>query len=148
MNVPERGGSWRTRVSGLALVLALAETACGGATPTSPDVPVLSLTEVFTGSLAVGGSSAYAFTVTQEGPLQVTLTSLNVTSRLPAGAAVRIGLGQPAGTGCGVTEWLSAEPALTFQLLRRLAPSIYCVEIRDTGTLTTSVSFSVRITHS
>ena len=136
------------RVSGFALALALAEAACGGATPTSPDVPVLSLTEVFGGSLAVGGSSAYAFTVTREGPLQVTLTSLNVSSRLPAGTAVRVGLGQPAGTGCGVAEWLTAEPALTFQLLRRLTPSIYCVEIRDTGTLTTDVSFSVRITHS
>ncbi|MDO8795791.1 MAG: hypothetical protein Q7J25_14360 [Vicinamibacterales bacterium] len=105
-------------------------------------------TEVFHGTLARRGSAAYAFTVTQEGPLQVTLTSLTVSALLPAGTAVRVGLGQPAGTGCGVTEWLLAEPAFTFQLLRRLTPSIYCVEIRDTGTQTTDVSFSIRITHS
>lgn len=139
---------WPRALHLAGLGVALWSAACGGTTPTSPDTPVSTFTEVFHGTLARRGSAAYAFTVTQEGPLQVTLTSLTVSALLPAGTAVRVGLGQPAGTGCGVTEWLLAEPAFTFQLLRRLTPSIYCVEIRDTGTQTTDVSFSIRITHS
>jgi hypothetical protein len=60
---------------------------------------------------------------------------------------VQLGLGIPAGIGCGLTQSVTVPPALTPQIGVTLAPGIFCVSIQDVGTLTSPVNFAIRIVH-
>ena len=119
-------------------------------TPTSPtettDTPaVTAQTAQFAGTLSAGGSRFYSFTVSRFGVISATLASVTVP---PRGAAVEvpvgIGIGRPAGTGCPTQTSLTTAAALTTQAQLEASAGIYCINIYDPGTLTTSVNFVVR----
>ena len=134
------------------LIIALLCSACGNSQTTSPSTTTTTpsrTTELFTGSLAAGDSQFYSFTVGQSGTTDITLVSLT-----PAGAArpalakpVGLGIGTPAGTGCGISTALTAQPGLTAQLSTSTTATIYCVDIYDIGSVTDPVAFTVRIVH-
>ena len=60
---------------------------------------------------------------------------------------VKLGLGVPAGIGCGLTQSVTVPPALTPQIGVTLAPGIFCASIEDVGNLKSPVSFAIRIVH-
>lgn len=137
----------------VAIITLLATSICAACgddtlTVTSPTTLEKS-TEVFGGTLDVGGSQFYSFTVAQDGTTDVTLLSLRpqgvATSTL--GAVVGLGLGTPAGTDCALRSAITTSPSLTKQLTVATNASTYCVKIADTGNLTASVDYTIRILH-
>jgi hypothetical protein len=138
-------------LAGIGLLLA---TAACGSTPTAPDTTMPATTSspstlVFEGTIGVGESSFYSFTVSQSGTFTATLASLSLAGRAPALAVpARIGVGVPAGTGCAVSASVDTPPGLTPQFTTTLAAGIHCVNISDVGTLPGAVTFAIRFTHS
>jgi hypothetical protein len=134
----------------LVLVTMLC-AACGQGTPTSPTHTLLETTmttEVFSGTLAQGGSKFYSYSVSSPGSSTAMLASLTTGATGPApDARVVLGLGTPAGTGCAAAQFLAVSPALTVQLLRSTTPGIYCVSITDAGTLSQDTGFAIRLEH-
>ena len=135
----------------IALVIAVMCVACGDDTTTSPSTTteVARGTEVFGGTLGVGNSQFYSFTVSQDGTTDVTLLSLrpvgSLTSTLTT--VVGLGLGTPSGTECALRSAVTTAPGLTKQITVTTNISTYCVKIADVGNLTNAVDYTVRILH-
>jgi hypothetical protein len=114
-------------------------TPAPSATPAPPAV-----TQVFEGTVGLDGSAFYSFTVTQYGTVNVTLTSVS-------GAFVRgtvtmgLGLGQPSGEDCAVTNTLDVKAGSTPQITGSYQPAVYCVKISDRGNLFAPAKFSITI---
>ena len=136
-----------------AAVLALTLSACGGSTSSTPATPTVTQSPtpvLFEGSLGVGGSAFYSFTVTSTGDVDVMLAS--VTGSASPGSesdvVVGLGIGQPLATDCTVTTSLLARAALQSPLVSSsVAPGIYCVRVYDVGNLRSTVNFAIRIVH-
>ena len=132
-------------------VVAFAATlsiACGD-DATSPTPTTLTVdTEVYTGTMTVGGSGFYSFSVGGPGAAAITFGSLtNASTGRPLDVAMGLGVGIPAGEGCNVTTSATAAPALTAQLSSPVLPGIYCVQLSDVGNLRVPAVFGVRIVH-
>lgn len=137
----------RRMLLALFAAVVVASTGCssisnlfgGGDTSPSPS----SSTDAFAGSVVVGGSSFFTFTVSQQGTVNVTLTSLAGTT--PVG----VGIGTPNGTtSCTVTT--SSQSTLAGaspQVTANEKPGTYCVSVFDPGTLTAATNFSVSVVH-
>jgi hypothetical protein len=122
--------------------------ACSDNIPTQPP-PIYSgpiATETFAGTLAVGGSAFYSFTSPKDGPITLTLTSLQENGEASA-AAVNLSVGIPVGRGCGTSSAVSATAGTSAQINITLAGGIYCAFILDPGTLGAAASFPITITH-
>jgi hypothetical protein len=132
----------------LAIVLSLAVVGCGDdSTPTEPGPQGPgAFSETFAGTLKTSGTAFYSFGAAG-GTVQITFASLTdkATGALVA-ATPQIGLGIPAGTGCGLSTSVNAAPALVSQIVSTLAPGTYCVSIADTGGITADSDFAIRIT--
>jgi hypothetical protein len=135
----------------LAAVLAArcsGNSSSTGTTPTSTTTTTTPITEVFVGTLSLGGSSFYSFTVNLRSNVFLTLASLTTGSPSPTiFVPLQLGLGIPAGIGCGLTQSVTIAPALTPQIGVTLDPGIYCVNVADVGNLASAVTFAVRIVH-
>jgi hypothetical protein len=121
---------------------------CGGAAdPTTPsDIYTGSIAvQTFSGTLAVGGSSFYSFTVPKDGPASLTLLDLQEDGA-SSEAAISIGLGTPAGVGCSVSTAVTVSPGPTPQLTSTVGPGVYCAKVADVGNLSGPGRFSVNIT--
>jgi hypothetical protein len=132
------------------LVLTALAAACGDspATPTTTaTTATTATTEVYSGRLAAGGAGFYSFNVLSAGSVSITFASLTDANGRPFNAPLTIGLGVPAGEGCGVTTSVLASPGLTAQLSSMAAISTYCVQLSDAGALTAPANFGVRIVH-
>lgn len=144
---------WRVSVMLLPLVCA----ACGSSTPTSPSsttsttaaVAAASISETYSGTLAIGGSKFYSFTVVQNGTVNLTLTALDGSDVAPE-QTVDLGLGRPSGFGCTPTTSVSVSTLTAApQITGTYAPGVYCVRIADTtAILPATASFSIAIEHS
>ena len=130
-------------------VIGVLTVACGSDNnPSTPTTPVLPSSEVFTGTLAVKGSSFYSFTLAASGNVSITLASLVPKAPGPAVSAVMgLGVGTPDGTDCAITNSVTTAPGLSAQLVNSLTPATYCTKIYDLGELTAPVDFAVRIIH-
>src|ERR1051325_3854801 len=82
--------------------LALLGTACGGKatarSATTPPVAEPTVTEVFNGTLPLGGAKFYSFTVGVNGTVNVTLLNVGGANVAPD-VTLNLGLGKPAGSG-------------------------------------------------
>ena len=136
----------------IAVVVALAAVACGGAdstTATTPTVTTGPSTQLFEGQLSVGGSAFYSFTVTTTGLANVMLASVTTTTTPGTSSSVVLGLalGTPIGTDCQITSAVPAAAGLTSQLVNSLTPGVYCARVYDLGNLRSAVNFAIRIVH-
>lgn len=132
-------------MAGIA-VLALTAAACevDTSSPLNPN-PIGSLThESFTGTLPVGGSRFYSFTVPKEGAVLFTLLSLRVANVEVADRVV-LGVGGPVGTGCSLRNSVTTGSGPNPQFQAQLTPGVYCVHIGDGGTLTAPAAFAINI---
>ena len=136
-----------------AVALALTLSACGGnsdsTTATTPTVTTGPTTAQFEGTLDVGGSAFYSFTVTTQGDVDVMLASVTRTTSpgSESDVVLALGVGQPAATDCTVTTSLLARAALQSPLVSNVTPGIYCVRVYDLGNLRSTVNFAIRIVH-
>ena len=125
--------------------------ACGKDSTTSPSTTteVQRGTEVFGGTLGVGDSQFYSFTVSQDATTEVTLLSLRAVGSLTSTltTVVGLGLGTPSGTECALRSAVTSAPGLTKQITVTTNVSTYCVKIADVGNLTNAVDYTVRILH-
>jgi hypothetical protein len=135
-------------VLGIVVVgMALAGTACAEATvsgPTAIGNNVTLTVETFSGTLPVGGSRFYSFTVPQTGLTTATLVSLRQDG-VDSSAIVLIGLGAPRGTECLLIDGRQVAADVVAQVSLSPDPGIYCARISDAGSLTGPVDFSINI---
>jgi hypothetical protein len=133
------------------IVVLLGVSACGDDTPTSPSdssATAAPVTEVFTGTLLTGGTSFFSFNVSQGGTVKVMLATTNSEAGQPLAPSLKLGVGVPAGLGCGVSNSVTATAALSSQISSFLAAGTYCVDLSDPGnSLTQTINFNVRIVH-
>ena len=150
------------RLTVLGLILSFGSSAgcIFGGTSTSPTnyTVVSPVTEVFQGTLDASGSVTYNFVIGNPDPLRITLASLtNPTTGASVATSVTLQLGTVAVTtdtsgnvvtNCTPTFTTTATAALVAQYFQVASPGNYCVVVADTGTLSSSVRFAVRIIHS
>jgi hypothetical protein len=130
------------------LAVAIAAAACDDSTITSPTSTAVETSQIFTGTIPVGGSAFSSYTLSVPGILELTLASVSLDSRgstltTPLG----FGNGTPNGTGCDITSSVTSPPGLQVQMRRAIGAGTYCVRVFDAGNLTTPVNFAVRMVH-
>ena len=135
---------------GIVLIgMALAGPGCAEATvsgPTAIGNNVTVTVETFSGTLPVGGSRFYSFTVPQSGMTTATLLSLK-QGGVDSTAIVLIGLGAPRGTECLLLDGRQVAVDVVAQVSLTPDPGVYCARISDAGNLTGPADFSINIVH-
>ncbi len=130
------------------LVCAIAGAGCR-AENTQPDYTIVSpVTETFQGTLNVQGAAFFSFLVGNPDPVTITLASLTKTSGTAVTTSVKLGFGVPAGETCAPTASLTTASGLQAQVLQVASAGTYCVIISDTGALTETLNFAIKIKHS
>jgi hypothetical protein len=131
----------------IACALAVCTLGCGDDNPTAPtNLPGLPVTELFIGSLPIGGSSFYSIGFGESNQVRVTLVGLSSASGVLLPGTVTLRLGIPSGTGCAPqTSAQNVAPGFAPQLVSQLNAGTYCVDVVDTGGLTQTTNFLVRI---
>jgi hypothetical protein len=132
----------------LTIAAALAMSACGddASTPTSPTTAATPVTILFTGTLQPLGTRFYSYTMTTAGPVTAMLASLE-RGYSPAGNAVELGIGIPAGTGCTTTIASNTATSLIPQLKQDFGVGTYCVRISDRDGLPVAMNFTIKVVH-
>jgi hypothetical protein len=123
---------------------ALAAAACSDPVPpAAPSVAPPTITETFSGTLPVAGSSLQNVTVNQVSKMTVKLTSVTPD------AAVGIGVGTPSSGTCVLLDSRSPVSAGSTVLLSGTAlAGNLCVSLFDVGNLTENVTYTIEVSHS
>jgi hypothetical protein len=116
------------------LVCAIAGAGCRSDTTAPPDYSI--------------GSQFYSFIVGNPDPVYITLASLTKASGAAVTTSVRLGFGVPSGETCATSTALTTSSGLQAQVLQVISPGTYCVIISDTGALTETLNFAIKIKHS
>ena len=124
-----------------ALTAAALATSCD--LPPGPSTPIV--TETFAGSIGPQGANVYRFVVISSSTVSVRLSEVD-----PAAIALGLGLGTPKNDlDCTL---LSSNPSAVVQERPQISvttnPGAYCVQVFDSGSVSSSASFSVVVTHS
>jgi hypothetical protein len=135
-----------------SIVAVILSSGCGGSsttpssttTTTVPAAPTT--TETFTGTLSVGGSVVYSFTVSQTGTVNATLVSIGGAG-VPATVQVRMAIGTPADAGCSATASSIIKAGTAAQVSVTEQPGVFCASLADVGNLFSPADFSVTIDH-
>ncbi len=140
------------RLSIVVICLALS-TSCDQSTPTSPTttdttttVAEPTISEVFAGTVPVGGSKFFSFSTTTYGRVDVTLTAVG-GAFVPATVTLGLGLGQPSGEECVTSTSVNVVAGSTPQVTGPYAAGVYCVRLADVGNLFAPASFSISIAY-
>ena len=132
-------------ILGAALLVAGAACSEEIETPTSATAAAPA-TILFAGTLQPRSSRFYSYTITTAGSVSALLASVE-RNGVPVPDALEIGIGSPAGTGCGVTESAHVSAALVPQLRHDAAVGTYCVRVADTDGLPAPTTFTIRVIH-
>jgi hypothetical protein len=131
---------------------ALLGAACGGSTTTAPTTTtpaavVPTTTATWVGTVPVGGSVFYSFSLASSGTVSVTLTSVSGTY-VPPTVMLGLGVGAPSGTACVVSgTTTNAAAGTSAQLTGTYGPGVECVNVSDIGNLFAPATFNVTITY-
>ena len=115
-------------------------------TTTTTTVASPTTTEEFNGTVTVGGSSFYAFTVAENGTVNVTLASVGGAG-VPSTVWMGLGVGAPSGEDCSTTTLTNGPAGSSPQVSSVYAPGIYCVKVADIGNLAQTATIAVTIAH-
>jgi hypothetical protein len=129
----------------LSFAALLAGAGCTEDNPNRPSPGAVPVVETFVGTLPVGSSTFYSFTVPTEGNVALTLIELSDGGG-PSATIVGLGIGSPLGTGCTAGVTISTAPGPRPQLNQSLTPGVYCVKVSDTGQIVNPVTFVLNIT--
>jgi hypothetical protein len=135
----------------LAAALAAASgckksTATTAPTDTGPTAAAPTVTETFSGTLPVGGSLAFPFSVGVYGTVNVALLSVSGTG-VPSTVMLGVGIGTPSNSSCTTTVSSVIGPSASTQLTAAEQPGAYCVNIADVGNLFRPATFTVTVAH-
>lgn len=141
-------------LSCILLASTFAVAACGdNDSPTSPtttdattiaEIAAPAFTEEFIGTIQVSGSAFYSFSVTTNGTVTATLTSVS-GAFVPPTVTLGLGLGVPSGETCAVTSSINTAKGSAAQLSATFPPGVYCVMVSDVGNLFAAATFAVTI---
>jgi hypothetical protein len=137
---------FRACLLGLLAGAAMTAAAGCGSESTAPTVEPASTTEVWSGTLTVGATKFYSFTVPLEGTVSVVMKTLTQNGAASA-EQVTLGLGSPRGTDCAVAGSVVASASDTVLLSGTQTAGVYCVRMWDNAQLTKAAAFSVNINH-
>jgi hypothetical protein len=135
----------------VAVVVALCvlATGCDEGEPglVQPTVHPATITDTFTGNVALQASDSHAFVIGLTGKIAITLTNVG-----PAPTAeVGVGIGIPTGLTCALTlgEGTNAitTAGSTPQISGTILPGTFCVVVYDVGRLTEPVDYTVTVNH-
>lgn len=127
-------------------MLAVGATACDDAGPTAPvtDTPTAtSVTETFSGQLARNGAVTFPFNVGTAGTVTAQILGIVPDNTV----AVGLVMGTWNGTQCASV--ISNDNALEFSQLvgSAGASGSLCLRIHDVGLLSSTLTFTMRVTH-
>ena len=111
---------------------------------TAPTIAAASVTETFDGTVPVGGSAFYSFSVAENGTVNLPLASVGGAD---VSATLGLGIGTPRGTGCTTTSTTSGEPGSAVHVTGTYGAGVYCAKVSDIGNLAAPASFTVTIAH-
>jgi hypothetical protein len=136
----------------VAVLGSLLFLGCGDSnstTPTSTTPTVVappSVTESFSGALAVGASKFYSFSVAANGTVNLTLTTL-IANGQDSATPVALALGAPGGTACQANTTVTIAAGATPQITGTYPAGVYCAMISDVGNLSSPSTFTIAIAH-
>jgi len=140
----------RLFLSLLIPVSVMAMSACAnpfsdllGGNPSSPsnNSPT---TDTFSGSLAPGGAAVFGFSVATAGTVSVTLTTVSPATTAP----LALGVGPSSNGSCTIANSTSGVTAAgSPQLSTAQNAGNYCVKVSDPGSLATTSTVTVTVTH-
>jgi hypothetical protein len=136
----------RLRLLSLVAVLGFPACAVPVNTFTSPSEVTVN-TQLFSGTLPVGGSKFYSYSVNEGGTVSAMLASLSPGIGASPATRVELGIGVPAGFGCQLLTSAVVGAALVPQLQLSQLQGVYCVSITDTVGLQAPMTFAIRIIH-
>jgi len=111
--------------------------------PNKPST-VTPTTDTFNGNLAPNGSLAFTFSVATAGNVAVTMTAVSPATTGPLG----LGVGPSSNGNCTIANSTSgATAAGSPQLSAMENPGNYCVKVSDAGSLVTTSTVTVTVTH-
>lgn len=115
------------------------------AATTTTTSTVTRTTDTFSGTVAVGGSAFHSFAVSVTGTIDVTLTA----AAPPAAVVMGVSVGTPADGQCTALAGASVRAAAgaSAQLSGVASPGTLCVELRDVGSQSAPVSYTVAVVH-
>jgi hypothetical protein len=114
-----------------------------GKNPASPSTNTPA-TDTFNGSLAPNGSLVFTFSVATAGNVAITLTAIAPATISP----LALGLGPTSNGNCTIANSTSgAIVGGSPQLSAMQNPGSYCVKVSDPGSLTTTSTVTVTVTH-
>lgn len=131
----------RASIAGILSLLLAGAGSSACKTATQPSAPTTS--ETFSGSLQPQGGLAQSFSIKVTGQVNVTLISLDPLGTINIG----VGLGTPSGNSCGVFE--SSTAMFVGSSFSDVLPAGgYCLAVFDVGSVSQTVTYSVRVDHS
>jgi hypothetical protein len=130
---------------GFLLGLAVLVAACdsGSQSPVTPSVPVIPVTDTYTGSITVNGAMTFNFAAAGAGTLQATLTSVTPDTTVQVGFL----LGVWNGTTCQATLINDSSFQGTVILGQVNGVATLCARIYDVGKLAAPASFEFTVIH-
>jgi len=138
----------QSRVSGAAaLTLLLASWGCGTSTPTeSTPVTYEQKTEMYSGTLNVGETKPFHFTVTNPGSIDAAITSLSPISTLTMG--LNLNFWDAVAETCARSN-VSTEVARVNTAISGTPQQAgeYCVSIFDVGNVQGPTDFTITVLH-
>lgn len=148
--VPRRASCALATVVAVALSMAgcgddSSPTAPTTAPPTTP-IAAPTITETWDGTVPVGGSSFYSFSIEQNGTVDLTLVSVSGTS-VPPTVWLGLGIGTPSGTECVTTTSVNTAAGASPQLTGTFGPGVFCAKVSDIGNLFGRATFTLVIGH-
>lgn len=128
----------------LPFVFALAASACGSGAPLSPsDLALLTVTETFSGTLAIGATAVHPFVGRAAGSIVLTLSAVGPGSATVLG----LGMGSWNGTTCAVQVSTTEAVVGTAYQATISGAGNYCASLTDVGRLTEDATYALQVTH-
>jgi hypothetical protein len=135
------------------LIGSLLVSSCGKSasttSPTSTTTNTDSVTETFNGTLPVGGSAFYSFSLATAGTVTATLANIGGNDVSPS-VMVNIGIGTLSQFTCSATPTqvqMSGTAGVPASVSSSEQPGVFCVLISDIGNLFAPANFTVTINH-
>jgi len=133
-----------SRVTFLAMILALGAAACGSDLPSTPTptTPV-TVTDTFAGTLNRNGAASYSFTTASSGSVTAALTALAPDSTLIVG----LSLGTWNGFACQIVLANDKATQTSTVIGTASAAGSLCVRVYDVGNVSDPTTYEIQVTH-
>jgi hypothetical protein len=131
-----------------ALTILLASWGCGSTSTPTQSTPVTyeQKTETYSGTLNIGETKPFHFTVTNPGSLDAAITSLSPVSTLTMG--LNLGAWDPLTETCPKSSVYSDSARVNVPVSGTPQQAgEYCVSIYDVGNVQTATDFTITVLH-